>query len=455
MTGESAFLREKLSNLKEELRKQKELNLTLQTVDRKKAEEEQERLKKAYDDLQAETVQMRLQLEAFRKQQEAEEAAAMGVNGGVSGVLGMDTSDETADLREALDAERERCQVLESRLMEVQSQARSGSSAAPSPYMEVEASPVGAVRDSSGSKDVVEAEEEESKGKKRKRRDTGDKKKEGSRSKKKKHKHKEAAGEEGEISDPIAGIFPLLDSGDLVSASKLVVRFCYSCGVENSIALRNRLALVLSEIALYLTGRRGADGLLSNMCCLVILATDEAQLLVRALYSTSLELAGPAPDACRLIVKSLKECCRKLNLTAPLACMMWHQQCGPPRYPVAREAMLEGEAFQCDFNAVVESATAPSVKTLCLFHAALVGSSLSAEERYTLIRKLAEKHGGQPDIKCRVLAMMPAVGDSNLIRLAINEVLSWPDARKGRRELLDFLQAHLSSMLAMGSNSTT
>lgn len=51
--------------------------------------------------------------------------------------------------------------------------------------------------------------------------------------------------------------------------------------------------------------------------------------------------------------------------------------------------------------------------------------------------------------------MMPAVGDSNLIRLAINEVLSWPDARKGRRELLDFLQAHLSSMLAMGSNSTT
>lgn len=53
--------------------------------------------------MQAETVQMRLQLEAFRKQQEAEEAAAMGVNGGVSGVLGMDTSDETADLREALD----------------------------------------------------------------------------------------------------------------------------------------------------------------------------------------------------------------------------------------------------------------------------------------------------------------------------------------------------------------
>lgn len=47
MTGESAFLREKLSNLKEELRKQKELNLTLQTVDRKKAEEEQGRLKKA------------------------------------------------------------------------------------------------------------------------------------------------------------------------------------------------------------------------------------------------------------------------------------------------------------------------------------------------------------------------------------------------------------------------
>lgn len=83
--------------------------------------------------------------------------------------------------------------------MEVQSQARSGSSAAPSPYMEVESSPVGAVRDSSGSKDVVEAEEEESKGKKRKRRDTGDKKKEGSKSKKKKHKHKESAGEEGRI----------------------------------------------------------------------------------------------------------------------------------------------------------------------------------------------------------------------------------------------------------------
>ncbi|KAF4746032.1 hypothetical protein FOZ62_024609 [Perkinsus olseni] len=461
-TNGQPCVEQKLSNLKEELRKQKELNLTLQTVDRKKAEEEQGRLQKAYDDLQAETVQMRLELEAFRKQQEAEEeavAAGRGLNQTDSGALGMGELDETAELREALDAERERCQALESRLMEVQSHERSASSAVPSPHLDVEGLlPTTTLRDSTSSRDGKEvAAKEEAKAKKRKRKEGGEKKKEG-KSKKKKHKHKETVEEKsppGEIGDPIAGILPLLDRNDLVSASKLVVRFCYSCGTEDKIPLRNRLSLVLSECALHLTGRRGGDGVLSGLCCLVILATDEVQLLVRAVYSSALELAEPAPDACRLMIKALKECCRKLNLTAPLACMMWHQQCGPPRYPAAREAMLEGEAFECDFNAVIESAEPPSSKTLCLFHAALVGSSLTPEERYALIRKLAGKHGAQPEVKCRILAMMPAVGDSNLIRLAINEVLSWPDTRQGRRELLDFLQAHLSSMLVTNVNTTT